>query len=248
MIKTTLSDTRQLLIPGNATETLQFCFDDWIDTAQKAIQKKGAFFVALSGGSTPKALFTKLANEAKDFLNWSKVYFFWSDERAVPPTNPESNYHMAMTEAALDVLKVKHVYRMTAEQSIEENALAYEKIIKKKMHNHSFDLIMLGLGDDGHTASLFPHTNALHETSRFVVANEVPQKKCFRMTFTYPLINQANKICFYVMGASKSFILEKILFGPFLPNDYPSQKIGTPTHPAIFIIDQAAATRVLAHI
>lgn len=245
MIKKNFSNL-ELLVLGDASTTLQFCYDDWLNTADQAIKEKGSFFVALSGGSTPKSIFMKLAKAEKN-LDWSKVYFFWSDERAVSPNDPESNYHMAMTEAGLKTLPLKsdHIFRMQAETAIKENALAYEKTIKKVLKNAPFDLIMLGLGEDGHTASLFPYTLALEEKKRLVIENEVPQKKCFRMTFTYPLINQAKKICFYIIGESKAQILEKILFGPL---EYPSQKIGTLANPALLLADQAAAARVLAHI
>lgn len=250
MIKEHLSNNRQLLIPGNEVETLQFCYQDWISTAKQAIEKKDSFFVALSGGSTPKSIFTKLAKEGKELLDWSKVFLFWSDERNALPTDPESNYHMAMVEAGLNQLPLKsdHIFRMKAEESLHENALAYEKTIKNILKEHPFDLVMLGMGDDGHTASLFPHTKALFEKERLVVENEVPQKKCFRMTFTYPLINNAKKICFYIIGESKATVLEKVLFGPYEPEFYPSQKIGTSSQPAVFILDQAAARRVLDHI
>lgn len=249
MIKEHLSNNRQILIPGNAEETLQFCSDDWIKTAQQAIKEKNSFFVALSGGSTPKNIFKKLVKEGKE-LDWSKIFLFWSDERAVSPNDPESNYYMAMVDAGLNLLPIQsdHIFRMQAESSLHENALAYEKNLKNILKDQPFDLIMLGMGEDGHTASLFPKTHALQVNDRLVIENEVPQKKCFRMTFTYPLINQAKKICFYIIGDSKAVILEKVLFGPFIPETYPSQKIGTSTHPATFIMDQAAARRVLAHI
>ena len=242
---------RQIIIPGEEEETLLFAVTHWIKSAQKAIEKKGAFYVALSGGSTPKKIFQLLSSEdCKEKIDWTKVYLFWSDERTVGPDHPDSNYHMALVEGGLSQLPIPitHIFRMHAEEELEKNALSYEMSVKKQLGSHSFDLIMLGMGDDGHTASLFPHTKALYETTRWVVANYVPQKETWRMSFTYTLINQSEEICLYVMGKNKADILEKVLFGDEQPEQFPSQKVGSEKNKALWIADKAASSRLLAYI
>jgi 6-phosphogluconolactonase len=129
---------------------------------------------------------------------------------------------------------------MKAETQIEENALAYEKLIKEKVSSGEFDLIMLGMGDDGHTASLFPHTHGLHTDGRWVIANYVPQKKTWRMTFTFDCINKGKNICLYVMGSKKEDMLARVLDEPYDPDQFPVQRVGTPDHKAIWVMDEAA--------
>ncbi|MDN3507780.1 MAG: 6-phosphogluconolactonase [Simkaniaceae bacterium] len=215
-------------------KAIEFAVEHWLDCGKQAIENHGAFFVALSGGSTPKAIFQVLATK-KDALDWSRVHLFWSDERSVSPDDPDSNYHMAM-HSGLEKLPIDpaHIYRMVAEDNIEQNALEYENHIKTTLLNRPFDLIMLGMGDDGHTASLFPETSALTITDRLVVANPVPQKKTTRMTFTYPLINAAANIAIYVLGHGKATMLKQVL-APDSP--YPISGIGTPASPALYITD-----------
>lgn len=237
MKKLTIDSRRQLIVPGDKETTLTYATKHWVETAQSAINEKGSFDVALSGGSTPKEIFRRLATDYKERLDWTKVNLFWSDERNCSPSNPESNYHMAMEEAGLKHLPIQHVHRMEAEGDLEEGAKKYETILP----NTPFDLIMLGMGEDGHTASLFPHTKALHEEKRRVVANHVLQKETWRMTFTYPLINQAKQIVFYVLGAGKQKPLSKVLAEKANFEELPSYKIGTPHHLATWLCDEAAA-------
>ncbi len=239
--KISWDERRNLMIPGNEAETLDYCVGHWIDCAQAAITDHGYFAVALSGGNTPRAIFQKLTRQ-HDRLDWSKVLLFWSDERAVSPDNPDSNFYMAM-EAGFKQLLIpaENIHRMQAETSIEAHAQAYESLIRRKIPSLAFDLIMLGMGDDGHTASLFPHTQGLHETHKLVIANEIPQKQCWRMTFTFPLINQAQQTCFYVLGANKQEMIKTVLMGPYLPEEHPCQRIGTPHHKALWILDEGAA-------
>lgn len=239
-----LDNRRLIIIPGGYEETLDYCINHWIETALTAIEDHDFFAVALSGGSTPKAIYKGLvASDAASKIDWSKVFFFWSDERSLPPSHEESNYHMAMEEAGLNHLPIprENVFRMIAETDIENNAKNYEEIIKKKLGSHGFDLIMLGMGDDGHTASLFPHTKALHAKNRLVVANEVPQKKTWRMTFTFECINAAQQICVYVLGTTKKDTLLKVLTSSFKPEEMPSQKVGTSSQKALWIVDEEAS-------
>lgn len=242
-----LDERRMLFLPGNHQATLKFTVELWVQTANDAIQRNGSFAVALSGGSTPKAIFKELVANHQKSLDWSKVLLFWSDERSVPPDHPDSNYHMAMKEGGLERLGIpeNQIFRMVAEKKIEENAVVYEKLIKEHVKDCRFDLIMLGMGDDGHTASLFPHTEALKIKGKLVAANHVPQKDTWRMTFTYECINQAHAICIYVLGANKSEILEKVLLSPLKRETYPSQGIGTEQNKAHWIIDEEASKNIL---
>lgn len=238
-----LDDRRMLALPGNSAETLKYCVDHFIRTANEAINDHGYFAVALSGGSTPKAIFKALTDPSnRDKVDWRRCLVFWSDERSVPPDNSESNYHMAMESgwASLPVPK-DSIFRMVAEDDIEANANKYEELILTKIPQRHFDLVMLGMGDDGHTASLFPHTEGLHVDNKLVIANFVPQKDTWRMSFTYKCINAARHIALYVMGAGKETILQEVLTGPYQPDTYPSQKVGIPSHKALWIVDNNAA-------
>lgn len=241
---TPFDDRRHLIIAGDHAETITFALEHFIETANQALTARGAFCVALSGGSTPKEIYQKLASPLyRTRIDWARVHLFWSDERSVPPTSAESNYHMAM-EAGLNTLPIpkEHIHRMVAEEKIEENAAQYEALVKER----TFDLIMLGMGEDGHTASLFPGTEALNETKRLVVPNHVPQQNTWRMTFTYPLINAAKQTAIYVLGGEKKERLLAVLKPKPEDPPYPIQKIGTREHPALWIVDKEAATLISA--
>lgn len=222
--------------PGDHVKTLRFCADQVVELAREAIEKRGKFSMALSGGSTPKALYKLLASEGyAGQIDWSKVYLFWSDERSVPPDHPESNYGMAMA-AGFDQLPIpqNQIFRMKAESQIEEHALEYEKLLLKTLEGGRLDLVMLGMGPDGHTASLFPHTEALHAPEgRLVVANFVPKFETWRMTFTYELIHRARHISIYVLGASKREMVGEVLHGPYEPDRLPIQGVSG----ALWIVD-----------
>lgn len=231
-----------LIIPGDQNATITFCIEHFLAIGNSAIKKHGSFAVALSGGSTPQAIFEKLAHSPfKDALDWNKVFLFWGDERSVPPDHKESNYRMAM-EAGFNALSIppSQIFRMKAESDIEANALAYESTLKNALKNRPLDLVMLGMGDDGHTASLFPGTKGLQVKDRLVIANFIPQKDTWRMTFTYPCINSASNIAIYVIGASKKHMLAQV-FSSKEKLLYPIQGIGTPNNKALWIVDEAAA-------
>jgi 6-phosphogluconolactonase len=244
-----LDARRKVAIPGDLEVTLAFAADLWIQIGNEAIKEHGYFAAALSGGSTPKKIFQKLST-MEDRLDWTKVFLFWSDERSVPPTHPDSNYRMAVEEGGLARLPIpkNQIFRMVAEEDIETNAKAYEDVILDKLGSHPFDMVMLGMGEDGHTASLFPHTQALKTTGRLVVPNFVPQKNAWRMTFTYECINRSLHICVYVTGASKAELLQKVLLGPSTPLEYPSQLIGTENNPSLWIVDAEAGKNLTARL
>lgn len=237
------NDRALLKIPGNKQETIEFAVDQWVQSAKDAILDHNAFYVALSGGSTPKAIFQKLAKEHKNSFDWTKVHLFWSDERAVPPTDKESNYKMAM-DAGLKTLGIpdSQIHRMEAETNIESNAKKYEELIKSILGSTPFDLIMLGMGDDGHTASLFPNSPALKERENLVVANYVESKKTHRMTMTFPCLNLSHNTVLYVIGEAKKDMLYKVLMED---QTLPSNKVGTRHKKAIWIADEQAAQKVM---
>lgn len=233
---------KEIIIPGNSEKTIEYCAKQFIEVGNKNIKNHGVFTVALSGGNTPKAIISKLSQKPyRDQIDWSKILFFWSDERSVPPDHPESNYGMAM-KAGLASLPIptEHIFRMKGEDNIEENALEYEKLIEKLVPSKKFDLMMLGMGDDGHTASLFPYTHGLHTNNRLVIANYVPQKDTWRMSVTYECINSSHLICIYVLGKSKAEIVSLVLNGPYDPDKYPVQRVGTAQHKALMILDEEA--------
>lgn len=233
-------ERRDIAIPGNKQATIAFCVEHFIYVAQQSIALHGKFAVALSGGSTPKAIYSQLASEDnRNRVDWEKVLLFWSDERAVPPESSESNYRMAMESGFghLPLLE-ENIFRMQADEDLEKNALDYEKIIKKKLPNERFDLVMLGMGEDGHIASLFPQTHGLHARQRLVIANYIPQKNSWRMTLTFDSINQGRHIVVYVLGKDKAAMLDKIFHDTYQPDLLPAQRVGTVDHKALWILDQ----------
>lgn len=231
---------RDVMKAGSHEQTLKAGADHFVKIYQESLSQYGSFSVALSGGSTPKALFSLLTKEPYvSLFDWSKVFLFWSDERAVAPDDPDSNYHMAMQAGFSDVpLPKSHIHRMVAEEDIEQNAIKYETLIKSHLKGRGFDLVMLGMGEDGHTASLFPGTEGLKAKEKLVIANYVPQKNSWRMTLTFECINQSRHIVIYVLGKSKQEMVKKSLSSKGL---YPIENIGTKAHKALWILDDEAA-------
>lgn len=239
-------ERRDLLIPGNENGTLDLCARHFVACAREAIESHGTFFVALSGGSTPKAVYEKITSPPySQQIQWDKIYLFWGDERNVSPNDPGSNYKMAM-DAGFSKMPIPkdHIFRMKAEEDIEKNALEYEKIIQKTLKGRPFDLVILGIGEDGHTASLFPQTEGLKAENRLVVANYVPQKNTWRMTLTFDAINSAENIVIYAIGEKKKEILVEVLTSEFHPERYPIQLIGTKENKALWIIDEKAGSKL----
>ncbi|MBS0629051.1 MAG: 6-phosphogluconolactonase [Verrucomicrobia bacterium] len=240
-------ERRDLLVPGDETETIDVCVRHFITTCRRAIEDHGAFYVALSGGSTPKAVIKLLTSAPyNDKIDWKKVWLFWGDERSVPPTDPESNFKMAM-DAGLAKMPIpkEQIFRMKAEEKIEINALAYETTLKTVLEDRRLDLVILGMGEDGHTASLFPQTEALKVKNRIVVANYVPQKNTWRMTLTYEAINAAQNIVIYVLGASKKETVKEVFRSKEQFERYPIQLIGTKNSKALWILDSQAASELI---
>jgi 6-phosphogluconolactonase len=211
--------------------------------AEEAIEERGRFAVVLAGGSTPETLYGILARDYSDRIDWSKVYVFFGDERAVPPHHEDSNLKMA-SEVLLDHVPVANVHRIKGELSPEEAAEAYEEELRTFFQTEDvprFDLILLGLGADGHTASLFPETPALEIHDRWVVANPVPRLNTTRITLTVPVINAARAVIFLVAGEDKAEALKETLEGDADPRVYPAKLVQPPGGPK-WMVDQSAAS------
>ncbi len=196
--------------------------DRFIAIAQRSIVQRGRFRVALSGGSTPKRVYPMLVAEPRvGAVDWSRVEFFWGDERTVPPDHPESNFGVAyqMLIAALPNVRPEAIHRMPAQgPDLDAAALAYEAELRLAFGARggdppAFDLIWLGMGPDGHTASLFPGSAALDVTNRWVVANWAPGPQAWRMTLTFPVLDAARDVLFVVTGPDKAPALERVKAG-----------------------------------
>lgn len=220
---------------------------------EEAVARRGVARIAVSGGSTPQATFKLLADPAQPFLAtmpWDRVQLFWVDERCVPPDHPESNYGVCKDLLLSKVpIPPANVFRMEGELDPEEAASRYESTLRNAMRlegaeSPAFDLVALGMGPDGHTASLFPHTEALNEFGRLVVANHVPQKDTWRITLTWPVINHAAEVAFEVEGAGKTDIVAEVLTGPRDPERLPSQLIRPASGKLLFLLDADAAAKL----
>ena len=214
-----------------------------------AIRERGKFAVALSGGSTPRGLHQELVTYFASRLDWSKVFFFWGDERHVPPDSSDSNYRMA-NETLLSKLPIppENIFRVPSELPDARQAAAkYEQTLQQFFHLNSdsfprFDFILLGMGPDGHTASLFPGTAALQERDRLVVANWVEKLNTFRITFTYPVLNDATCVMFLVNGDEKAEMVRRALKDPAA--NLPCQKVRPDDGELLWYLDKGAALKL----
>jgi 6-phosphogluconolactonase len=221
--------------------------------ASEAVAERGRFTIALSGGSTPKSLYTLLASNARTSLPWDRMFFFFGDERHVPPTDPESNYRMA-DEAMLSKIPVaqSNVFRVEAENpDAVAAAQAYEQTLRKFFALEAgqipvFDLILLGMGPDGHTASLFPGTEGLREKSKLVVANWVEKLKTYRLSLTLPVLNAARCVAFLVSGTDKAPVLKSVLEGEAPGEQYPAKLVRPAQGKLMWLLDRAAASQLTA--
>jgi 6-phosphogluconolactonase len=242
------AEIRTLTLPQ---ELFAAAAEEVVRAANEAVAKRGRFSIALSGGSTPKSLYNLLATNARNTLPWDRMFFFWGDERHVPPTDPDSNYRMA-DETMLSKIPVPaaNVFRIKAENpDAEAAALAYEQTLQRFFALEAgqfprFDLILLGMGPDGHTASLFPGTGALHEKSRLVVANWVEKLKASRFTLTLPVLNSAACVVFLVSGTDKAPALHAVLEGDAPGEQYPAKLVRPTNGKLIWLIDRAAASQL----
>ena len=218
--------------------------DEFIRLVSDAVRQRGVAHVALSGGSTPKAIFGVLAAMGRDALPWDQVELWWGDERTVPPDHKDSNYGMAK-QYLLDPLKLTRTHRMEGERDPEAAAKDYERAMVEALGSPPvLDYNMLGMGKDGHTASLFPGSPGLAEQKRFVIANPIDSPlangKTTRITVTWPTIAAARHTRFLVGGADKADVLAGVLEGE--PGHYPSQNVSGPD--VRWFIDEAAAQKL----
>lgn len=245
-------DGRYRLVIAPSPEMLA----DWgaaevIRLAQEAVDRRGVFHWALSGGNTPRLLYRRLAEPTlAGRMPWSQMHVWWGDERNVPPTHEQSNYRMAH-EALLAHVPIpeSNVHRFLTELGPEAAADAYQAELRRLIPAlpdapPALDLILLGMGEDGHTASLFPHTGALQEQTRLVVSNPVPALQTTRLTLTLPVLNAAAHILVLVSGAGKADTLRQVLSGPYRPEDLPVQAVRPSLGRLTWLVDAAAASRL----
>jgi 6-phosphogluconolactonase len=231
--------------PAEVTRRAAQYFTDGIISAVAA---RGKARIAISGGNTPKNTFQLLAETPyRDLIPWSKLELYWVDERCVAPDQPDSNYRMTR-EALLDKVPLNgaQVFRIQGELDPQEGAAKYEFAIRQSFRLEGaeipvFDMVALGMGPDGHTASLFPHTEGLHEMMRVAIANHVVQKETWRVTLTWPVINRARDVFFLIEGADKVPALKQVFLGAYDPETFPSQLIQPASRRITLLLDSAAA-------
>jgi 6-phosphogluconolactonase len=240
----TFAKPPDLTVVADASSLYQAAAQEFSRCAVEAVNARGRFSVALSGGNTPRGVYSLLAAEST--LPWDKICVFFSDERHVPPDDPQSNYKMA-NETLLSRVSIpqRNIFRIPAELPADEAAASYDRRLRDFFGLAAnawprFDLVLLGLGDDGHTASLFPGSPALQETSRLVAANWVEKFKTYRITFTYPLINHAAEVAFIVSGKIKAQVMKEVL-APAPGKAYPAQQVQPQTGRLLWIVDRDAA-------
>jgi 6-phosphogluconolactonase len=223
-------------------DLIQSAAVNFIAVCSDAIKERGRFTVALSGGQTPKPLHYLLTKSGQ--IDWSKVYVFWGDERCVPPDHQDSNYGMAFDMLLSHVpLEANQIFRMRGEIPPQEAAVEYQHALVSFFGGQlpRFDLMIQGMGADGHTASLFPHNAALHVQDQWVIAPHVDKLDAWRITLTTPVINNAHNIMFMVTGADKAPALLQVLRGESNPDQYPAQLIKPAEGEILWLVDQAAA-------
>ncbi len=241
--------TRSIEVLANPGDLFHAAAEEFVSLARTAIGAQGRFTVALSGGSTPKALYSLLAASYANFA-WNRVFLFFGDERHVPPSHADSNYRM-VNESLLSKITIpaENVFRVLAENPDAAAAASdYETRIQrffelKPGEFPRFDLILLGMGPDGHTASLFPGSTALDEQSRLVVSNWVAKFNTHRITFTFPVLNNTHEAMFMTSGADKADMLHQVLEGNNTP-PYPCQRVQPSDGKLLWMIDEPAAAKL----
>ena len=236
----------EIKIVADANELSRVGAAEFEHVARNAVQARDRFTVSLSGGSTPRGLYSELAKDAHR-LPWNKIYFFWGDERHVPPDDKDSNYRMAReTLLSQAPIPPDHVFRMPAEDTDAARvAEQYEQTLRqffdlKPGELPRFDLVLLGLGPDGHTASLFPGSPALEERSRLVAANWVQKFGHYRLTLTAPAINNAAEVMFLVSGGEKTAALQSVLYSNAPAEQFPAKLIQPVKGRLLWLVDRAA--------
>ena len=244
-----MSTAHDIRIFDDTQKLFQGAAEEFASQAAAAVRSRGRFTVALSGGSTPRSLYGLLAQSRS--LPWDKIYFFFGDERHVAPDSPESNYRM-VRESLLSKIPTpaENVFRVPAENpDAREAAKTYEQTLEQFFNTPAngfprFDLVLLGMGPDGHTASLFPGTSALQEKSRWVVSNWVEKFKTDRITLTLPVLNNAAVVMFLVNGQDKAQPLKEVLEGNQSAELYPSKLVQPVDGQLIWMVDRAAGAQL----
>jgi 6-phosphogluconolactonase len=242
---------REIIVCRDVDELNRKAAEQFISLAGEAISQTGQFTVALSGGSTPKALYSLLASpDCRERVDWSRVHLFWGDERCVPPDHMESNFRMVQ-EALLSKISLppENVHRMPGEKAPQEAAADYENELRRFFQPAvnavpRFDLVLLGLGEDGHTASLFPGSAALNEHNRLVATVYVQRLKAHRLTLTLPVINAAAQVTFLIAGQSKSAIVQKLLRIDSGGAELPAGKVRPANKHVTWLVTQDAAAEL----
>jgi 6-phosphogluconolactonase len=232
------------------TEKLTYAAADYVlKTAQESITSHGRFTFALSGGTTPRKLYGLLATEPyRSQIDWERVEIFWSDERCVPSDDAECNYHLAQEVMFSKLaLSASQIHRMPADEAdrhaaAEKYSREMQRVFGEALPH--FDLIQLGMGPEGHTASLFPHQPALHEQLRLVMSVTVPKPPPPRLTFTPPVLNAARHILFLVTGSEKADAIQAVLQGNYQPDEFPAQIVQPPQGEVTWMLDSAAAAKL----
>lgn len=248
---------REIRILADGAAIAKRAAQEFVQAAAAAVSANGSFNVALAGGSTPKALYSLLVNDPalRSQVPWDKTHLFFGDERHVPPDHPDSNFRMA-TEAMISKspLKVEQVTRIKGENpDADQAALEYEKTLRdffklKAGDFPRFDLVLVGMGNEGHTLSLFPGTKALHADGRIAVRNWVGKLGTDRITLTAPAASNSAEILFMVTGADKAPALKSVLEGPFEPDQLPAQSLQPNNGKLLWLVDAAAGSMLTSGI
>jgi 6-phosphogluconolactonase len=242
---------RQIRILADADGISRAAAQLFIESASQAIAQRGRFLAALSGGNTPMGLYHRLAAAPeRDQVDWSRTYYFWGDERCVPPDDAGSSYGQAR-QALLDKVPIPAHNIQRVESGLEpgEAARDYARRLREfaapSLDWPRFDLVLLGMGDDGHTASLFPGSPVEVESAVLAVTAQYQDRPANRVTLTPPVFNAARRILFLVNGASKADTLAKVLLGDYHPGNLPAQRIDPTGGEAIWLVDAAAGSKLI---
>ena len=244
--------TRDVRVYPNTGLLYRAVAERFVSISERALAARGRFVICLAGGSTPRGVYELLTTqEYTSQIDWNNAYIFWGDERSVPPESVDSNARMARETLLNHVpVPVNHIYRIHGELPPVQAAEQYDRTLRDFFRNRMsidkprFDLVLLGMGADGHTASLFPGTSALREQERWVVANHVPSLNTWRITLTASALNAAANILFLVAGAGKAAMVKSVLEGPDDPVSLPSQLIAPENGALIWMLDEPAAARL----
>jgi 6-phosphogluconolactonase len=232
-------------VSANADELAQKAATWLSGFVAEVLKKQDRFTIALSGGNTPKKLYSLLASEKYGKkIDWDKLHFFWGDERYLPFTDERNNARMAF-DALLDHVPVRkeHIHIMRTDIEPEASAVAYEQTLRSYFDNtpFSFDLVLLGLGDNAHTLSLFPGYDSIHEREKWVISFYLNEQQMHRITLTAPIVNRARRLAFLVSGADKAAALFQVKYGRHDPDLYPAQLIQPYAESPYWFVDEAAA-------